>query len=395
MTTYSHSKLTTFEQCRLKFKFSYVDKIKEDLPEGIALFLGKRVHEVFEKLYKELLKEKLNTVEELLGYYSEQWKKNWNDSVEMQEGFKEEHYFKLGQRYIKDYYARYHPFDNGRILGVETTDFMDLNDDYKYHVRIDLLIKKDSIYEIHDYKTYSSLPTQSRLDEDRQLALYSLWVRERFSDAKRVKLIWHVVAFDTEMVTEKSISELKVMKKEVLDVIHAIEKEKKFLPTVSRLCDWCEYQSICPEWKHKFKVDELPANKYLKEDGVVLVNKYASVYAEKKKVSEELEKELESLKEALIAYASREGVSTIFGSDKKISVKEYISVHVPAKGTAERSELEEVLHSLHKWAEVSGLDVHALKGKIDEWHADIKRKVEKYLEMETEHRISLGKKGEE
>ena len=25
MTTYSHSKLSTFEQCRLKYKFAYID----------------------------------------------------------------------------------------------------------------------------------------------------------------------------------------------------------------------------------------------------------------------------------------------------------------------------------------------------------------------------------
>ena len=30
MTTYSHSKLSTFEQCRLKYKFAYIGRIETE-----------------------------------------------------------------------------------------------------------------------------------------------------------------------------------------------------------------------------------------------------------------------------------------------------------------------------------------------------------------------------
>lgn len=53
MAIYSHSKLETFENCPLRYKFAYIDRIKRE-EEGIEAFLGSRFHEVMEKLYKDL-----------------------------------------------------------------------------------------------------------------------------------------------------------------------------------------------------------------------------------------------------------------------------------------------------------------------------------------------------
>ena len=55
------------------------------------------------------------------------------------------------------------------------------------------------LFEVHDYKTNMTLARQEELDQDRQLAMYSLWVREQFSDFKKVRLVWHFVAFDKEI----------------------------------------------------------------------------------------------------------------------------------------------------------------------------------------------------
>jgi len=41
-------------------------------------------------------------------------------------------------------------------------------------------------FEIHDYKTSRSLPTQHKLDNDRQLALYELAIRKKWPDAKNI-----------------------------------------------------------------------------------------------------------------------------------------------------------------------------------------------------------------
>lgn len=53
MPIYSHSRLSTFETCRLKYKYTYIDRIRKE-GEGVEAFLGSRFHEMMEKLYAEI-----------------------------------------------------------------------------------------------------------------------------------------------------------------------------------------------------------------------------------------------------------------------------------------------------------------------------------------------------
>ena len=81
MPIYSHSRISTFEQCPLKYKFQYIDKIKVEQEDTIETFLGSRVHETLEKLYKDLKFEKHLTLKELLAYFNDIWKRNLNKNT--------------------------------------------------------------------------------------------------------------------------------------------------------------------------------------------------------------------------------------------------------------------------------------------------------------------------
>ena len=80
MPTYSHSQLSTYETCPHQYKLSYIDKIKIET-EGIEAFMGSRVHEALEKLYRDLKVTKLNTLEKILDDYRQDWEKNWNEEM--------------------------------------------------------------------------------------------------------------------------------------------------------------------------------------------------------------------------------------------------------------------------------------------------------------------------
>ena len=54
MTLYSSSRLNTFKQCKLKYKYQYIEKIKTEIEQTVEAFLGSRVHDCLEKLYKDL-----------------------------------------------------------------------------------------------------------------------------------------------------------------------------------------------------------------------------------------------------------------------------------------------------------------------------------------------------
>ena len=83
MTVYSHSRLSCFEQCPLKYRLSYIDKIEAKLEETIEAFLGTIVHETLEALYRDIQNQKQNSLEELIEVYDNKWDKSWQESIQI------------------------------------------------------------------------------------------------------------------------------------------------------------------------------------------------------------------------------------------------------------------------------------------------------------------------
>jgi putative RecB family exonuclease len=364
MATYSHSRLSTYQQCPLKFKFLYIDELETEIGESVEMFLGSRVHEALEKLYADLRYQKLLSLHELLNDYNNSWQKNWNDKILIvKTDYDSENYRKMGEKYLTDYYNRLAPFDQARTIDLETqaTVPLDSAGTYHIHVRIDRLALDHDIYEIHDYKTSSWLPPQDKLDSDRQLALYAYGVKKLYPDAVRIRLIWHFLAFDKDLVSERSDDQLEKLRQDVLSLIHEIEIATEFPAKESALCQWCEFQPLCPRFKHLFKTDALEPNEYLKEEGVVLVNKYAEFH----EMQEHAAAELEKIREALLSYCEREGVETLAGSNVIASIRSYPKNSFPKKGEPAQREFFETLKKVGLWERLSVPDVYELSKLIN------------------------------
>ena len=254
---YSHSRISCFENCKYQYKLRYIDRVKVDTPTTIEMFLGSQVHDTLEKLYKDLKFQKLLTIEQLLDYYKEEWKKKYSkDILIVKKEYTPAHYKKMGESYIKNYYNHYHPFDEYTILGLETNNFLQLKDKTSYSVRIDKLASKANTYYVCDYKTNQRMFEQEYADKDRQLAMYSIWVKEKYPDAKKVVLLWHMLAFDKEVKSTRTDSELKELKKTVLRTIKEMEECKSFPTTVTKLCDYCIYKHLCPSFSHEADLEQ-------------------------------------------------------------------------------------------------------------------------------------------
>lgn len=398
MTIYSHSRLEAFKSCPLKYKFNYIDKIKRE-EEGIEAFLGSRFHEAMEKIYKDL-PFRIYSLDELLDSYEDDWDKKYHDKIIVAaRERKAEDYKEIGKKYIEDYYQRYYPFNQGKVLGIERQVIINLDDhgEYKLIGYIDRIEQaKDRTYEIHDYKTSKSLPEQRKMEEDHQLALYQIGIQNMWNDVDQVELVWHYVAFDKEIRSSRTEEELDELKKDTIDWIKKIEATREFLPNESTLCGWCYYQDICPLHKHEYTVRNLPANKYLTDSGVKLVNEFAELDAQKKSYKtkiEEIDEELEEIKEAVIQYAGNIGVEVVIGSDHKLKISSSEKIIVPGKGTKERESLIELLNQLNKLEEVSAFDVAELKKVIQEekWDSDILEEIKKLVEIEIVKSVRLSK----
>jgi putative RecB family exonuclease len=391
MPTYSHSRLSTFEQCPLSFKFAYIENLKPDIPETVETFLGSRVHDALEHLYKQLRFTILLTKEELIEFYNAEWKKNWNDDIlVVRDNLEPENFRKMGEQYLTDYYNRHHPFDESKTIGLETLNTVELAEGYDIHVRIDRLSVKDDVYEVHDYKTSGRLPTQKDVDNDRQLAIYAYGVRRMYPDARKVKLVWHYLAFDKELVSYRTDEQLKQLQKDIMALIKRVEATTDFRARKSALCSWCGYKRQCPMFKHEFKVEELEPNEYLKEDGVQLVNEYAKFYEKKQDVDEKLEK----IKEALLAYAKKEGVQVVNGSDVKASISSYPRLSFPKKNEPAREAFVETVRKIGLFDQLSTVDVYELAKLINrgELNAELGKLLDPFIQKSESINVRLSRK---
>ena len=397
MTVYSHSRLSCFEQCAYKYKLQYIDKVETELLQSIEAFLGSCVHEVLEKLYSDLRYEKQNSLDDLIAFLHEIWKKNWDDSIIIvKEEYGPDNYLKMAEKFISNYYNRYHPFDKDKTIALEDRILINLDNEGNYQLQgfIDRLVEtEDGYYEIHDYKTNSRLPLPKYIKSDRQLALYMIGVKNYYPDVKDIKLIWHFLAFDKEIDSTRSNEELEVLKKDTIALIDRIESEEKFEANPSFLCDWCEYRPVCKQWVHLYKIREKPDNEYLSDSGVVLVNRYAELKDKKKKFVGEVDSELEKVEEALFAFAEKESVDVVFGSKNKIRIKETETLKFPSKSSKERFKLEKLLKDNGIWQDVDQLDTAALNKILSEKKIDEKliEEINRFIKLERSKRAYMSK----
>jgi putative RecB family exonuclease len=397
MTVYSHSRLSCYEQCPQKFKLQYIDKVETEIEESIEAFLGSRVHEALEKLYRDHDHQKTDSLDELLVFLQTEWKSNWSDAIVIvNTDYTPENYQKMAEKYITDYYKRYHPFDQGRTVALEERILINLDPHgtYKLQGYIDRLTElKDGYYEIHDYKTNSRLPLPEYIRTDRQLALYMIGVKTQYPDVRQVRLIWHFLKFDKEVDSTRTDVQLEELKRSTIQLIDTIEDDEEYIASPGGLCGWCEFKPLCRQWRHSYKVAEQPANEYLKDSGVQLVNKYAELKNKQKQLDSKIEEELEKLEQAIIAFAQKEQVDCVFGSKNKVRITESERYCFPSKNSKERAQLEEVLHKYGKFMEVSQLDTTALGEIIQTGECDpgLLKALEKYVQIEKKKRLYLSK----
>ncbi|MFH0869709.1 MAG: PD-(D/E)XK nuclease family protein [archaeon] len=393
-TVYSHSRLSTFEQCPLQFKFAYIDELKTDIEESIESFLGKRVHDVLEKLYNDLRFQKPNTLQELLHFYNDEWKKNWNEKILIvREQYDQENFRKMGAKFITDYYSRYRPFDQARTIGLEMRIMIKLDSEGKYMLQgfIDRLADAgDGVYEIHDYKTSNTLPEQAKIDADRQLALYSIAVREKFIDCRKVILIWHYLAFDKELRSERTEEQLKKLKVDSVQMINRIEGAKDFAPVESALCDWCAFRPGCPRFKHLFEVEDKEPEDFLADDGVKLVNEYAGLKVQE----EELQKRIDELQKRIFFFSQQKKIDKLYGSDAKLTVWKKSCVKFPGKTDFNYYEFEKAIKELGLFDRFSMLDKFKLEKSFENIEIDpaLMEQLAKFGKKELLQRLYLGKR---
>lgn len=263
MTVYSHSRLSSFEQCAFKYKCKYIDHLEPDFKQSIEGFLGNQVHNTLEWIYNHSEKEKLE-LDIVIQNYIENWNKEFNPTIKIiKPNLTPEFYFNKGIKFLIDYFMKHKPFKDNTIA-TEKKIFVNLNQEgtCKLVGYIDRLVhnKETNIFEVHDYKTSASIKSQEELDNDRQLALYSIAIQDEFNPLD-ISLIWHFLDFNQTLTSKRTTEQLERLKQEIISLIKKIESTVDFPPNLGILCNWCEFQSKCPDFQRNINEIKLTSNK--------------------------------------------------------------------------------------------------------------------------------------
>ena len=247
---YSHSKLCAFEQCPFKFKLRYIDKIRPIIEETIEAHLGHVVHETLEWIYNTIKEnpQKELSLDDVITYYAIKWQESYSDDILIvKKELNARDYFNKGVEFLANYFQEHAPFRDGTIECEKKVE-LELDENTKIQGFIDRLVHnlETGEYEIHDYKTANTLPSQEKMDNDRQLALYSIAIKELYGQDKEISLIWHYLAHNQKIKSKRTNEQLLKLKQETKQLIKEIESTKDFPFTPSILCNWCEYKEICP-----------------------------------------------------------------------------------------------------------------------------------------------------
>jgi putative RecB family exonuclease len=247
---YSHSRLSSFENCRKQFEFRYVLKIPSE-SESIEAFVGKRVHEILERLYLFIGRGQIPGIGKVIDRYQKLWEETYDgERVRIvREGTPLSFYRQLGEQCLRSYYARHYPFDEDETLGIEKRVIFSLDEagEYKMQGIIDRISRaRDGTIEVHDYKTGARVPSQKMLDQDRQLALYQIGLAREYGDDVPFRLVWHYVAKNQTRTSTRTPEELASLREATIERIVEIQQTDDYPPHRTALCSWCEYKARCP-----------------------------------------------------------------------------------------------------------------------------------------------------
>ena len=317
-TVYSHSRLSVFEQCRLRYRLKYVDRVKRDL-EGVESFVGSRVHEALESLYRDAGMGRAPSVESVLDGYRRSYDEQWNDAVVISDPrVTAADHRAAGEECLRRYFARHAPFRSDQTLGVELRVGLDLPNGARLEGYADRVARDpDGWLAIHDYKTSSILPPQADADRDRQLALYQAGVENLWPGAPGVRLVWHYLRFDERLVSVRTREQMEATLRDTAAVVDAVENETSWPPTVSKLCGWCPYWDLCPEKKHEWALRQKG-----REEPSLLPSPAPEAEAAARALEEAVaalrrgkvaKADLAAAKERLLAYSRATGATTVAG----------------------------------------------------------------------------------
>ena len=337
----SYSSINTYETCPAKFKFQYEDRLPS--APSPALSFGDSLHRALHLFHGRPVPvaPSLEELDEML------------DSVWVREGFRdhsEERMYRDHGRQVLHQYHRENAGDYRIPAALE----------HRFTIEIEgvalsgVIDRMDRIpgggYEIIDYKTNRRLPPQQRIDRDLQLSIYHLAAREVWGiEPERLTLYYLLPG--QRMTTVRTRADVDDLRRRIGTVAERI-RAGRFEPRQNPLCDWCEYQHLCPIFRHRYEReqgDPAPRMTQIVDEWIALKRQGREVY-----------RRIDELSGLINAFAEEHGYRRLFGSDG--AAVDRRPQHVTAPDDA---RIRQILEPLGLWDRVLSVDPRKLNDLIE------------------------------
>ena len=247
---YSYSKISTYKQCKFKFKLKYLDK-NFLYSANIATDFGSLVHETEESIAKAIqagqaidyvyLKNRfiIESRKLALKYPTEFYTRDKSDRT-----YQEKMYLYLDSAiYRLENFMKKNP--SLRIIGIEQKFEYNYDNVHSFNGSIDrafLNIDTDEII-IQDIKTWSVPAQNSELKAPLQFAVYMMAAQQLWGvDVSRIHCEYDLPLCNISQAAQSA--DIVGEGREVLDKLFSGIHKADFKPTVSALCHWCEYNPL-------------------------------------------------------------------------------------------------------------------------------------------------------
>ncbi|MCX7905276.1 MAG: PD-(D/E)XK nuclease family protein [Elusimicrobiales bacterium] len=265
---FSYSKMSLYNECPLKYKFKYIDKVPEK-PKKF-FFIGRVIHSALEFFFSYVPPP---TLEDIIQFAINEWKKNsWYEK-----GYASEEYEKIDLQKIltilKNFYSKHSenkklPFllEYSTYVTINGYKFMIIADKIEYLgngkiVIIDYKTGKEGERSPHQLYFYQKIcesdPNIIKKIEEK----YS----EKVSSVEVESMIYYYVENLKEIKYPRAKdSEIEKFWNEAILVIENI-LSNNFTPNPSeKACRWCDYKNICHIYSNKTNKIEQLLEDYLK-----------------------------------------------------------------------------------------------------------------------------------
>jgi len=337
----SYSSLSTYELCPAKYRFQYEERLPT--ASSPALSFGDSLHRTLYRFHNRPVPV-APTLPEMLEMLDGEWQSDgFRDASE------EATYRAHGAEVLTSYHR-----DNADSFAIPAA--------LEFHFRIEVegvqvsgtIDRMDRIpgggYEIIDYKTNRRLPPLSRVQEDLQLTVYYLAAKEIWG-IEPERLTLYFLLPGERMTTTRSPADADELRKRISVAAERIAAGK-FEPRQNALCDWCDFQALCPLFRHRFEQEG--------GDPAPRMTEVVNEWIELKRLGRKTYQRLDELAPLINAFGDEHGYRRLFGADGAAVDRRPQHITEP-----DPDRIRLILEPLGLWDQVLAVDPKKLSDLIE------------------------------